>query len=126
MKKVELALVLLIVGLAFFYRIYGLQVNHPFWGDEIFTASQANVLLRNGLSIFSNHKLFLEHHNITEHVLVSVMFALFGQHEYISRIPSALFGSFVVLAVFVVSRKFFNKSAAFSGSLLTGFSYLMI
>ncbi|MBI2641885.1 glycosyltransferase family 39 protein [Candidatus Roizmanbacteria bacterium] len=111
---------------ALFFRLYGFFVNHPFWVDEFYTAAQANVLLKYGLSVFFNPALYFEYHNITPHFLVALFFKLLGQSEWAARLPFVIIGSLIPVATFIVSYKLFNLATALSAALLASFSYLEI
>jgi len=127
LSKYKLMIFLVLIFLAsFFLRFYGMTANYPFWVDEFFTASQANVFLKYGLFAFNNTKVYFEYHNIIPHILVATFFKLFGQQEWVARLPFVIIGSFVPLAVFFLARKIFNTVTAISASLLTTFSYLQI
>jgi len=117
---------LLIFGLSFFLRAYGAFSNYPFWVDEFSTANQAKYILKYGINVFNNPDIYFETHNITTHSLVALFFKIFGQHEWVARLPFVIVGSFVPLLVFYLAEKMFNKTTAVSASLLTTFSYFMI
>ena len=78
MNKRKLWIFIFLIGIfiiSLLYRLRGLaSINPPFWVDEIFTASQANVILKYGLNIFDKTKTYFEYHNITTHFLVALFF----------------------------------------------------
>lgn len=111
---------------ALMYRVYGLQANHPFWVDEFSSAEQAKLILRHGLSVFTNNSIFFESHNITTHALIALSFKLLGTSELAARLPVAIIGAFVPVAVYLVSRKLFGKTQAVVAMILTACSYFEI
>ncbi len=123
--------IFLFVGAIFFisflFRFYGLiSVNPPFWVDEIFTASQANVILKYGFNVFDKTKTYFEYHNITTHFLIALFFKIFGQKEWVARLPFVIIGSFVPVLAFIFSRYIFNLSASIISSILISFAYIEI
>jgi len=109
------------------FRLRGLiSINPPFWVDEVFTASQANLVLKYGLNVFNNSKIYFEYHNISIHFLVALFFQIFGQKEWVARLPFVLIGSLVPVAAFIFSRFIFNLPTSIIASLLISFSYMEI
>src|SRR3989338_2675244 len=126
-KRIFTALFLTVIFIiAFSYRFYGLKLNTPFWVDEFYTASQARLVQLYGLSVFNQPGIYFEYHNIIPHFLVGLFFNLFGQKEWITRLPFVIIGSFVPIATFFLARMLFNTPTAVSAVLLTVFSYLEI
>lgn len=125
-KVLIILFLLLVYGVSFLYRINGLFSNPPFWVDEFSTASQARTFMQYGLSVFTNHSIFFEHNNITTHIIVALFFKLFGQHEWVARLPSVIIGSFVPIAVFYLTKFLFNRTAAICAAILTSFSFFEI
>ena len=130
MNKRKLWTILFIIAIfvvSLFFRLRGLiSINPPFWVDEIFTASQANVILKYGLNVFNNSKIYFEYHNISSHFLVALFFKIFGQNEWAARLPIVIIGSLVPVAAFIFSRFIFNLPTSIISSLLISFSYLEI
>lgn len=119
--------VITIFTVSLLFRLRGLiSINPPFWVDEIFTASQANVILKYGLNVFNNSKIYFEYHNISSHFLVALFFKIFGQNEWAARLPFVIIGSLVPVAAFVFSRFIFGLPASIISSLLISFSYIEI
>ena len=109
------------------FRLRGLiSINPPFWVDEVFTASQANVVLKYGLNVFNNSKVYFEYHNISSHFLVALFFKIFEQKEWVARLPFVIIGSLVPVVSFIFSRFIFNLPASIISSLLISFSYIEI
>jgi len=130
MNKKKLWVFLFVIAIfvaSLFFRLRGLiSINPPFWVDEIFTASQANVILKYGLNVFNNSKVYFEYHNISSHFLVALFFKIFGQKEWAARLPFVIIGSLVPVAAFVFSRFIFNLPTSIISSLLISFSYIEI
>lgn len=119
--------VIAIFVISLLFRLRGLvSINPPFWVDEVFTASQANVILKYGLNVFNNSKVYFEYHNISSHFLVALFFNVFGQKEWVARLPFVIIGSFVPVLAFVLSRYIFSLPAAIISSILVSFAYIEI
>ncbi len=130
MNKKKLFVFLFVITIfvvSLLFRLCGLvSINPPFWVDEIFTASQANVILKYGLNVFNNSKVYFEYHNISSHFLVALFFKILGQKEWVARLPFIIIGSMVPVAAFVFSRFIFNPPTSIISSLLISFSYMEI
>ncbi len=113
-----------IFAIALLYRLPNLQT--PFWVDEFSTARNALLFQRFGLSVFTQHDELFEHHNVTQHALVSLFFQLFGQTERAARLPSVLIGSAIPVAVFLLARSLYDRETALAASLFATFSYFQI
>ncbi|VVA43828.1 conserved membrane hypothetical protein [Candidatus Roizmanbacteria bacterium] len=130
MNKKKLWIFIFLIGvfiISLLYRLRGLvSINPPFWVDEIFTASQANVVLQYGLNVFNNTKVYFEYHNITTHFLVALFFKIFGKSEWVARLPFVIIGSFVPVMAFIFSRFIFNLPTSIVSSILISFAYIEI
>lgn len=111
---------------AFSLRFYGLSNNYPFWVDEFGTATQAKKLLEGGIGVVGNKEVVFESHNLTTHFLVALFFKLLGQKEWIARLPFAIIGSFLPLAVFLLTKKISDFRTALSSMILAAFSFIEI
>lgn len=121
-----IVIALLLFSVSLLFRTYGFFNNYPFWVDEFSSAVQSNFFIKYGLSVFTNPDVYIEHHNIPLHILTAWLFQIFGQSEWVARLPSVFFGSIIPVLVFIIGRSFFDQKTAFSASLLTVFSYLQI
>ncbi len=130
MNKKKLFVFLFVIAIfivSLLFRLRGLiSINPPFWVDEVFTASQSNLVLKYGLNVFNNSKVYFEYHNISSHFLVALFFKIFGQKEWVARLPFVIIGSLVPVAAFVFSRFIFNLPTSIISSLLISFSYIEI
>ncbi len=111
---------------ALFLRSYGILENHPFWVDEFNTATQARLIIDHGLKIFTDKSLIFEFQNITTHFLVAGFFSVFGQHEWVARLPIVIIGSLVPIGVYFLTKLLSNRTTALVASILTTFSYFEI
>lgn len=120
----EIILVLVLV-VGFCYRIYGLKANSSFWVDEASTARFGRSVLETGLPKI---KLtgFSENAYYTTVYLTAASFKLLGTSEFTARIPEVVFGTLVILAVFLLGKEIFNKYVGLGASFLTAFSYIQI
>ena len=111
---------------ALIYRFYGTTHNHPFWVDEFSTASQANLYIKYGINVLFNPDINFEYNNYTFHLLTAAFFQLFGQTEFVARLPSIIIGSTIPIIVYLLGKLVFNKTTAVSAALLATFSYFEI
>lgn len=126
-KVWTLLFIVTIFVVSLLYRLRGLiPINPPFWVDEIFTASQANVILKYGLNVFDNSKVYFEYHNISTHFLVALFLKIFGPHEWATRLPFVIIGSLVPVMAFAFSRYVFNLSTSIISTILISFAYINI
>lgn len=117
---------ILFFAISFTYRFYGLMNNHPFWVDEFSTANQARLVVENGFKVFTNPNIFFEPHNALFHFLIGGLYKLFGQSEFITRVPSAFVGSMVPPLLFLIAYRFFNLNTGIIAGLLATTSYFQI
>ncbi len=122
----QLISIVTLLSTAFILRFYGILDSHPFWVDEFSTATQARLILDHGLGIFTEKALLFEFQNVTTHFLVAGFFSVFGQHEWVARLPIVIIGSFVPLSAYLLAKKFSDKSAAVVAAILLTFSYFEI
>lgn len=116
-----------ICALALTLRAFALQTNAPFWVDEFSSASQAKLLLTQGIGVFNIEQRYFEYHNITAHILMALSFALLGAAEWSARLPMAIIGSTVPLALYLLClRVSKNTIISLCAALLAATSYFMI
>ena len=117
-------------GVLFFlslvYRLYGLKNSGPFWVDEFAAADQAKLFLTYGLDVFNQKLIYVEHHNLTTHLLIMASFKLFGVHEWSARLPFAIIGSTVSLLIFFFTKKIFGRATAICAAIFYATSYFAI
>jgi len=125
LKRYMIVLVVLCLALA--YRWPALVQTRPLWVDEFATVDQANLILKYGPLIFSQTVDQFEYHNITTHAFTALSFILFGQSESSARLPSLIFGCFIPVLVYLLTKRLFKSpQLAIMASLLSTFSYFQI
>ncbi len=128
MKKhwpaVSLSVLLFLFG--FVYRYYGLKANTPFWVDEFATADQAKLFVKYGFSLFTSHSFYVEHHNLTTHLLTALSFKIFGMQEWAARLPFAIIGAGVGVLLYHLGKRLFGKTTGFLATILYATSYFSI
>ncbi len=106
-------LLLLIIGIAAFLRLWGLPSVPPgLYPDEAMNGNNALEALATGDS-----KVFYPENNGREGLFIniqSVSIALFGNEPWALRLPSALFGILTVLGVYFLTRELFKGAKIFS------------
>lgn len=114
-KSKDSLLLVFIMGLAFFVRIWDIGWN-GFNGDESIYSGQAASLLGNeeftkNFAVFRAHPLLLQ-------TFVSIAFALFGIQDTTARIVPVIFGTLTVFITYLVGRQLFNKKIGLISSLV--------
>ncbi len=114
-NRIYLLLILILI-ISFFVRIYGLQ-SENIWSDEAVT-------------IFNSHKSVL--HNIkwslgygyypSYHVILSLWEKIFGLKEFNVRFLSLIFGILSVYMIFKIGTFMFNKKVGFYSSIILALS----
>lgn len=121
-----IVLVSAIFCFALVLRLIPLRSNTPFWVDEFSTGTSARIILQQGLKIFLDKPPGFESNNSLTYALTAGSFVLFGQSESAARVPSVIFGSLVVIAVYLLGRKLHSTTAGILASLFTATSYFQI
>jgi 4-amino-4-deoxy-L-arabinose transferase-like glycosyltransferase len=108
-------LLVFIIGLALFLRIWDIGWN-GFNGDESIYSGQAASLLGNeeftsNFAVFRAHPLLLQS-------LVSIAFALLGIQDTTARIVPVIFGTLTVFVTYLVAKQLFNKKIGLICSLV--------
>lgn len=119
---VSILAVLLVVG--FFYRIYGLSANYSFWIDEFSTGQFAAAIVKTGTP--KTITGYFEARNLFNHYLTAFSMKIFGINEFAARFPSVIWGTIMILAVFLVFSRLFNKRIGLGTAILTTFSVIEI
>ena len=118
-------LIILLIVLGFIYRINGLGANYSFWVDEASTARFARGTLETGIP-----KIVLTGFKggayLTTYYLTAFSFFIFGQNEFAARFPEVIFGTFLILLVYYVGKRIFNREIGLGAAILTAFSYIQI
>jgi len=128
-NKLGLILLVFIFVVALFFRLRGLTNNSPFWVDEFSSAHQAKHILNYGTDVFKSidrPPIFFENRNITEHFLIAGSFKIFGEHEWSARLPSAIVGAALPVALILLALTAASPLVGIGAALLTTFSYYEI
>ena len=128
MKKNSQLIIFVVVlaTISLFWRLYGLNQQGPFWVDEFSTANQARLLIANGIGVLTNQNIFFEHHNFTTYIAAALSMIALGESEFAARLPFAIIGAFVPIAVFFLTKRLFDTRAAIAAAILSTFSYFLI
>jgi len=118
MKTKIILLFLILVG--FFYRIYGLTNKYSFWSDESHVAIFARAISETGKPILRNgyhtgaYQWFL-------YWISAISVKVFGLNEFAARFPSIVFGVLSILVVYLLGKELFNKKVGLLAAFLTTF-----
>jgi len=113
-----LLIVLLILG--FFYRIYGLSNNYSFWSDEEHVAIFARAILERGKPILANG-FSTEASQWLQYWASALSSRVFGLNEFAIRFPSVIFGVLTIWAVYLLGKELFNKNVGLVAATLITF-----
>jgi len=114
-------LLLAIIGLALFLRLYGL-------GDESLKADETFSVLwsvQDPVSIIKSTAL-IEHHPPFYYLCLHYWMILFGEGESAIRVLSALLGIMSVVVLYKVGRELFNRNIAITASFLMAINAFVI
>ncbi len=123
---VAVSVLILICGYLFFFQLGKLSLTDP---DETFYAQTAKEMLANdewitpylyGKPQFEKPILF--------YWLIEASFKAFGVNEFAARLPSAVFGTIGVIAMFFLGSLLFNRRAGFLSAIIlaTNVEYIML
>ena len=106
---------LLIAG--FYFRLKGISDNHSFWQDEAFVAVLSRDVLTNSKTMIQAIQS-LSYQPL--HVLtVTVFMKIFGISEFAARLPSVIYGTSGILAIYLLVGELIDKR----GGLFAAFFY---
>ncbi len=124
-NKTDLIITALLFAMAFIIRVYNIDVVTPgLQGDELILPSLGLQLLKS--SSYLPYFFVSGGHGTLLPYLAGISITLFGKSIFALRFPSILFGTFSIVAFYILLRLIFKKSTAFLGSLLFVFSYAHI
>lgn len=109
---------LLLLGL--FYRLYGLTDNHAFWTDEEHVAIFARAILERGKPVLSNG-YSTGIYQWLQYWLSAISARVLGLNEFAIRFPSVIFGVLSIWAIYLLGKELFNKNAGLVAALFTTF-----
>jgi uncharacterized membrane protein len=105
----------LIFGAALILRLIDLG-RRPFWLDEVFTMQR--VSLSPAALV---HDSFLNHHMPSFFLILSALVPL-GEPQFWLRVPSAAFGAFSVMLVYLIGKQISGRTAGLVAALVLGLS----
>ena len=117
--KVKLFLLFLII-IGFFYRVYGLDINHSFWTDEEHVALFARAILERGQPVLANG-YSTGVYQWPQYWLSAISAKIFGLNEFAIRFPSVIFGALTIWAVYFLGKELFNKNVGLVAAFFTTF-----
>lgn len=110
---------LILFGLTFFIFAARLHDGPLRTYDECYYAGQAKEILVTGDALTMHHALVKNFENDPVYLWsMAAMFKFFGVSEFCARFPSALYGFFTVLAVFLTARLLRGYAFALSAALI--------
>ncbi|MGB9706936.1 MAG: ArnT family glycosyltransferase [Microgenomates group bacterium] len=122
--KVKITVLGLVI-LGFIFRINGIWLNYSFWTDEASTARFARGVLEIGLPKIATTG-YMENSYFITHYLTALSFKIFGINEFSARLPEVIFGTFLILVIYLVGEKIFGKEVGLGAAFLMAFSYIEI
>jgi len=115
-------LILLIVVLGLVLRIYDLG-GESLWLDEFYSVNIAKL----GLTDMLRELRFENESNPPLHfILLHYFIALFGDSEFAVRLPSALFGTFSILMIYMIGKRLFNRETGLIAALILAVSVFQV
>jgi len=119
-KKTAKILLLFLLAIGLFYRLYGLEKNYSFWTDENHVAIFSRAILERGRPVLANGY----HTGAYQWLLYwlgAICAKIFGLNEFALRFPAAIFGVLTIGAVYLLGKKIFSRKAGFITAFLTAF-----
>lgn len=116
-------LIILIVILGAALRFYGLG-REGIWYDEAISISVSKLGFKDIIGWVFDNKA--ETNPPFYYMLLSLWTPLFGDSEAVSRIPSAIFGSLSIVAIYAVGGLLYNKRTGFIAALILAVSVFHI
>lgn len=102
----EIVLVFLLL-IGFFYRLYELSNNYSFWTDEEHVAIFARAILERGNPILGNgYNTGI--YQYLQYWLSAASAKVFGLNEFAIRFPSVIFGVLTIWAVWLLGKELFS------------------
>lgn len=115
-------LLILILSLGFFLRVYNLS-EESIWFDEACTLQSAEKPTLGGV-LESVQRL--EGNPPFYYLLMRYWIRIFGDSEFSARFPSVVFGTLSILIVFLIGKELFDDKTALASSLIMSASMLNI
>ena len=122
----ELLIVVLIISVAAFFRLYKLEVYPPgLYPDEAMNGNNAIQAIE-GVPPAGGYKIFYPENNGREGLFIALQTAsikIFGNTAYALRVVSAIAGVLTVLGTYLLTRKLFNWQIAAISSFALAVSF---
>ncbi|MBN1437690.1 MAG: glycosyltransferase family 39 protein [Sedimentisphaerales bacterium] len=112
---------LIIIGVGTFLRVYHLG-KESLWVDEGYTIRSASLDLYELFELTSTY----DQHPPLYYGIVHFWIKVFGDSETALRMPSAIFGSLIILVLYKIGRLLFSRNMALIGALLCSVSLFQI
>ena len=97
---------LVLLGIGFFYRVYGLRDNYSFWTDENHTAIFVRATLERGRPVLeSGYSTGI--YQWGQYWLSAISAKIFGLNEAAVRLPAVIFGVLTIWGVWLLGREIF-------------------
>lgn len=106
---------------AFFIRLYNLGTL-SLWYDEVITGRVVTRILETGIPLDPSGLTFYWR-GVTYHYFVSIFTGLFSNNEFWIRLPSALFGTGIIIATFFILKRYNRYLAILACAFLTFSTY---
>ena len=115
-KKYYLIIIIFLIGLGL--RLYDLGTE-SMWYDETVSVAVAKLGLIQQIkwSFFQN-----DNNPLFYYEFLHFWVWIFGDSEFATRLPSALFGSFSIVAIFMVGKSLFNKNVGLLSAVILAVS----
>src|SRR3989344_1569570 len=115
--------VVTVIILASIIRMYNLG-NQPPWIDEIISMSVARGIVEGGIPYLPSGILYLR--DVFYHYILAVVFKIFGENNFIARVPSLIFSVGTLIVIYLLGRKIRNKDLGLISIMLLSFLTLEI
>lgn len=121
-KKSRLFLISLVIlaGLGFLLRIWGLWQKSSFWVDEASSAGFARAILIRGKPVLATG--YFPDNYLLHFYLMAASFKTLGLTEFAARFPSVIFGSLTILITCLLGEKLANRRVGLLAAILVTFS----
>ena len=121
-KKILIVLALLITA-GFAIRAYDLSY-HSYWMDESYSIASTQNMETNILPCLDSGLSYYRH---MPYSIVLFIFTRFGYDEFVTRMPSVIFGVLLIPVIFLYSRRLFKDDyVALIPTILITFSQFFI
>ncbi len=122
-KKVECIIIVFLFILGLFFRVYNVG-EQSLWIDEGYSINAAQAVLEKGLPVLDSGELYGR--GVLATYTIAGSMKLFGfdpMNPWSARLPSALFGAGLIIAVYILGKKVFeNQIMALLSTVLTTLS----